>query len=286
MERCPSCGQSRWVYPRTVMLGPLAEWLTGLSPYECLSCGWRGWRHKRSTHHPFGSYISRLQPMLASAERVLDRLADIGVRRLAALRWFTARRMVRWLIPAFALGLTVGGLFFSGEESVAEPQTLVSADESTSSQPASPSVLSSETAVTPPPTPGLQAARTIESPRVVPTSGRSRAKAAAPPRQPGARAPVASKPALKAASASERSTAAGQPRFRGSLAIESDPPGAIVTVDGRVVGSTPVLLKDVPAGSCVVRVESNGYERWSAAVRVVANKETRVSATLQGGSRQ
>jgi serine acetyltransferase len=59
-----------------------------------------------------------------------------------------------------------------------------------------------------------------------------------------------------------------------------------VTVDGRVVGSTPVLLKDVPAGSCVVRVESSGYERWSAAVRVVANKETRVSATLQGGSRQ
>jgi hypothetical protein len=286
MERCPSCGQSRWVYPRALMLGPLGEWLTGLSPYECLSCGWRGWRHKRSTHHPFGSYISRLQPILASAERLLDRLADIVVRRLAALRWFTARRMVRWLIPAFALGLIVGGLFFSGEESVAEPQTLAAADESASSQPASPSPLSSETAVTPPPTPGLQAARTIASPRVVPTSGRSRARAAAPPRQPAARAAVPSKPAPKAASASERSTTAGQPRFRGSLAIESDPPGAIVTVDGRVVGSTPVLLKDVPAGSCVVRVESSGYERWSAAVRVVANKETRVSATLQGGSKQ
>jgi hypothetical protein len=69
------------------------------------------------------------------------------------------------------------------------------------------------------------------------------------------------------------------------LAIDSDPPGAVVSVDGRVVGSTPVLLKDVPAGSCVVRVESSGYELWSAAARVVANKETRVTATLQRGSK-
>jgi len=57
-----------------------------------------------------------------------------------------------------------------------------------------------------------------------------------------------------------------------------------VVVDGQVIGSTPVVLKDVRAGSRVVRIESNGYQRWSAAARVVADKETKLNATLQRGS--
>jgi serine acetyltransferase len=57
-------------------------------------------------------------------------------------------------------------------------------------------------------------------------------------------------------------------------------------VDGRVVGATPIVLKDVPAGSHVVRVESNSYQLWSAAARVVADQQTRVIATLQRGSKQ
>jgi hypothetical protein len=82
------------------------------------------------------------------------------------------------------------------------------------------------------------------------------------------------------------STAAQLPRYRGSLAIDSDPQGARVSVDGQFVGSTPIVLKDLPAGSCVVRVESDGYELWSAAARVVADRQSRVSATLQRGSGQ
>jgi hypothetical protein len=57
-----------------------------------------------------------------------------------------------------------------------------------------------------------------------------------------------------------------------------------VTVDGRFIGNTPVVLKDVRAGSRVVRIQSFGYEAWSAATRVVADKETRVNATLQRAS--
>ena len=63
--------------------------------------------------------------------------------------------------------------------------------------------------------------------------------------------------------------------------IKSEPLGAVVTVDGKVVGATPLMLKVVPAGSRVVRIESDGYERWSFAARVVANKVTQVVATLQ-----
>ncbi|HSC29727.1 MAG TPA: PEGA domain-containing protein [Vicinamibacterales bacterium] len=74
------------------------------------------------------------------------------------------------------------------------------------------------------------------------------------------------------------------PRYVGTLAIESDPTGARVSVNGRFVGVTPVVLRGLPAGSCVVRVESDGYELWSTAARVVANRRTRLAAILQPGS--
>jgi len=74
------------------------------------------------------------------------------------------------------------------------------------------------------------------------------------------------------------------PRYHGSLVIRSEPRGALVSVDGRVVGATPLLLKGIRAGSRVVRIESEGYERWSFSARVVANQETAVLATLQRAS--
>jgi hypothetical protein len=47
-----------------------------------------------------------------------------------------------------------------------------------------------------------------------------------------------------------------------------------------MVGSTPLVLNNLSAGSSVVRIEAEGYESWSAAVRVVANQQTRVTARL------
>jgi hypothetical protein len=70
--------------------------------------------------------------------------------------------------------------------------------------------------------------------------------------------------------------------FRGSLAIDSSPAGAKVFVNGWPVGSTPLLLNDVPAGSCVVRIEADGYQTWSSAVRVVADEQSRITVTLDG----
>lgn len=98
--------------------------------------------------------------------------------------------------------------------------------------------------------------------------------------KPVPRAPEADAP-TSAVRAGATASAAPLPRFRGSLAIRSEPRGALVTVDGRVVGPTPIVLKGVRAGSRVIRIESEGYERWSSAARVVANKETAIVATLQ-----
>jgi hypothetical protein len=92
----------------------------------------------------------------------------------------------------------------------------------------------------------------------------------------------------QAQSPSARNAASGQgaaspkaARYSGSLAVDSAPKGARVLINGVPVGTTPLLLKDVPVGSRVVRLELDGYERWSSAVRVVANQRVLTSVDLQ-----
>jgi len=70
------------------------------------------------------------------------------------------------------------------------------------------------------------------------------------------------------------------PRFRGSLAIHSTPVGARVLINRQPVGLTPIVLTDVPVGSRAIRVEADSHKPWAAVVRVVADQETRVDATL------
>jgi hypothetical protein len=70
-------------------------------------------------------------------------------------------------------------------------------------------------------------------------------------------------------------------KYVGILAVESEPPGSVVFVDRQLVGNTPLQLRRLRAGSHVVRIERNGYDRWTTAVLVPADKQTRVSAKLQ-----
>ena len=74
---------------------------------------------------------------------------------------------------------------------------------------------------------------------------------------------------------------ANTPRFVGTLLIESDPAGAAAFVNQESVGGTPVLLKDLRAGSYVVRLEYEGYQRWSTAATVSAVRQARVRAKLE-----
>lgn len=74
--------------------------------------------------------------------------------------------------------------------------------------------------------------------------------------------------------------------FRGSLQINSRPDGAAVFINGRQVGTTPLVLGDLPIGSRVVRLTLAGYEPWSRAVQVVAYQRTGLAATLQASRTQ
>jgi hypothetical protein len=104
----------------------------------------------------------------------------------------------------------------------------------------------------------------------------------APPPAPVPLALVRANPARPA------QVAAAQPRaprpavagYRGALALSSNPEGAQVVLNGKVVGETPVVLSDLPVGSRALVVRREGYSPWSASVRVVANQRTTVRATL------
>ncbi|MEO5740028.1 MAG: PEGA domain-containing protein [Vicinamibacterales bacterium] len=108
--------------------------------------------------------------------------------------------------------------------------------------------------------------------RPIGTSGRSARDLKRAPRASRIAAALSAKPA--------RATVARAGSYQGSLAFLSAPQGARVFVNGAFVGSTPLVLDDLPVGSRAVRIEADGYQRWSSSTQVVANRQTRVSATL------
>ena len=67
----------------------------------------------------------------------------------------------------------------------------------------------------------------------------------------------------------------------GSLGVDSRPVGASVFVDGKLVGTTPLLLASVEPGQHDVRLEREGYRHWNASVRVAAGERQRIAASLE-----
>jgi hypothetical protein len=71
----------------------------------------------------------------------------------------------------------------------------------------------------------------------------------------------------------------------GSIAVNSNPGGASVTIDGNPVGQTPagraaLILNSVPSGSHTVTVELAGYPLYTSTVTVIKNQVMQVSADL------
>jgi len=81
--------------------------------------------------------------------------------------------------------------------------------------------------------------------------------AAAEPATPAAEEGMTREPPLAAAEPVPPPVVAPAPT--GRLVIESEPDGALVTVDGRLEGSTPVTVTDLPFGEHSVQVARPGY---------------------------
>jgi hypothetical protein len=70
------------------------------------------------------------------------------------------------------------------------------------------------------------------------------------------------------------------PINRGTLIVTSTPRGASVYINNELAGETPLVMKGLAAGSRAIRLDLDGYARWSRGVRVVADQSTIVSAHL------
>lgn len=69
---------------------------------------------------------------------------------------------------------------------------------------------------------------------------------------------------------------------RGAVSVVSNPPGAKVSLDGRLLGVTPIIIKDLVRGKHVVRVDADGADPWVRVVDVSPTKVGRLEVDLGG----
>ena len=317
MIRCSSCQQTHWVYARAGK-SSFFEWLTGLTPYRCLACSRRGWHRSHPTSLALET-MGRATAVVIRDRRAVAVLTGgivLGIGTGAAvLRSGTAgadadrETQIIATPPAPQTITTAAAEVLATEPRLSaelpSPSVQRTEDRGPAATPTTgdvrPAVTSTNGDVRPAAaspaavTPVAPPAVTPVAPPVTPVKPVKVVAQAAPPRAPDRQKAQAPKPpvrqqpqsTVRPAIARQRTVRAPPlPKFHGTLAVRSEPRGALVSVDGRVVGSTPLRLKAVPAGSRVIRIESEGYERWSSAARVVANQETSIVATLQRGSSQ
>jgi hypothetical protein len=66
----------------------------------------------------------------------------------------------------------------------------------------------------------------------------------------------------------------------GIIQITSTPSGAEVYLDSEYHGTTPVILRAVPAGNHTVELRERGYTNWSSGITVTPGSTVPVSAAL------
>ncbi len=72
----------------------------------------------------------------------------------------------------------------------------------------------------------------------------------------------------------------------GSLVIESQPPGAAITVNGMARGKTPLTIGAIPAGTYTVAMALQKFQPVSMTVTVSAGERSRAALTLMSANRQ
>ncbi|MCP4251916.1 MAG: PEGA domain-containing protein, partial [Candidatus Scalindua sp.] len=68
----------------------------------------------------------------------------------------------------------------------------------------------------------------------------------------------------------------------GSIMVKSEPPSAKIFLDNDDIGVTPAIITQILPGKYRIKIKMAGYDTWSQSVDVKANKETSLTAVLQG----
>ncbi len=71
-------------------------------------------------------------------------------------------------------------------------------------------------------------------------------------------------------------------KTRGELEVVANTDGATVFFDGKKVGTSPILLKDLVPGEHYLRVEKQGLQTFASKVVIMPTKKVRVAAVLGG----
>jgi len=75
------------------------------------------------------------------------------------------------------------------------------------------------------------------------------------------------------------------PFAKGGLSVTSEPAGAIILVDNKSIGISPVTVNDIAAGDHQVTFRMEGYQDYSGSVFVTAGTTSVVSVTLLPATR-
>jgi hypothetical protein len=212
----------------------------------------------------------QLQTLIESARDSVDALRSPAARSHA---WKIGRRLLRWTPIAgalVALGL-LGIIIVGTRDQPAQIATIVPAAhrESPVSVPVSlpPGETSRLAMFVMPASLAAGLTRTIPPNQVSSVDGPGPARA--------------TRAVLTAGASQPGGSAKETVQYVGVLAVDSEPTGSVVFVDRQPVGETPLQLTRVRAGSHVVRIERDGYDRWTTAALVAADKQTHVRAKLQ-----
>jgi hypothetical protein len=72
----------------------------------------------------------------------------------------------------------------------------------------------------------------------------------------------------------------GQASTNAKIAVQSDPVGADILMDGQMVGQTPSTI-DMPSGDHEIKVQLAGYQDWVRRVHVLSGSTINLSAKLE-----
>jgi D-lyxose ketol-isomerase len=67
----------------------------------------------------------------------------------------------------------------------------------------------------------------------------------------------------------------------GSVNIKSKPSDAMVFVDGKEIGITPIFVSELTPGTHNIDVRMDGYDDWKKSVDIISGKEINLTPTLQ-----
>ena len=235
--------------------------------------------------HPSSEPTRRAVPSDALSRPVLPRRRDGGIETESrSRRWLTATAIA---VAAVATIVIVRPQIFSRRVEPSHITVPLTAPESPASD-SSPSP-----AVEPPHAPPAAGPAVSNAPgSATPRPQDAAVASGRPTTTPPPRAAVVSQPPPRTVTRPpadpSASAAAGlpiapapTPRFQGTINVDAPAAGARVYIGGKLVGVTPLVDWQVPAGSHVVRVELEGYERWSRVVQIVSGKSATVIADLR-----